>query len=635
MAMKKVVNTKKEIKVFIGLFLILLICFMGAGFAYALDPDKTPENVQKKAVIVTHDAKLFKKASGSEGEEASFMRIYFLMKPKIRNRVPVSRYSGKTGQPDGWLEKKSFIEWNTLQMIKIEPQSGRKLAKIFGNLQCAELFGKSGQDPSGCNVIGQEPNRIYKTKEEYQLLIPVFDKGKDNYQGGFIRVYQKGLSVKPSKKTYNVPTKISKGTLGYDIVFAVDKTASMGKWFKPTTEVLQSFIKLIEDKVKGGEVPLPFRIGLLFYKDRLTSEKCNEEFLLAEWGKEITQNVDSVIQVLKTAKEATCSSEEVPEAVLDGLNRIIIDTKWADNHFRAVVLVGDAGIHPKSNQQKNPMGLDVSYILNKAQEKGIRFLTFKIGSDDNSFMDLANKPEPRNKGRYKSISTGGGIQEFKNRLLEAMMEEWGLLTKAQTIFTAGIGSQDIAPSTGINDSILGKYNIKPYEALIIAARLPPKADPSTANTPHFVKGWIPQKIEKQLVVSEYIFMGKARLKILINTLENIAEGALIGQEEGGEAFISIIRNSLATQLKTPANQLFGSGETLNSMLEKGNILPFKTQTLSFTADEVNNWKPDDYKRINQILREKVNYLREFVSKPGNIRDFGGRFHYYVPRVFFP
>lgn len=31
----------------------------------AYEPDKTPEDVQKKAVIIKHDAQLFKKAAGS------------------------------------------------------------------------------------------------------------------------------------------------------------------------------------------------------------------------------------------------------------------------------------------------------------------------------------------------------------------------------------------------------------------------------------------------------------------------------------------------------------------------------------------------------------------------------------------
>ena len=129
-------------------------------------------------------------------------------------------------------------------------------------------------------------------------------------------------------------------------------------------------------------------------------------------------------------------------------------------------------------------------------------------------------------------------------------------------------------------------------------------------------------------------MGKTRLKILINTMENIAEAALIGQEEGSDTFIDLVRKTLAIQLKVKRSQLFGYGETLTSVLEKGNILPFKNQTLSFTPDEVNNWKPCDYQRINQILTEKANYIRQFLSKSENQKYFGNKPYYYVPKIFF-
>jgi hypothetical protein len=118
-------------------------------------------------------------------------------------------------------------------------------------------------------------------------------------------------------------------------------------------------------------------------------------------------------------------------------------------------------------------------------------------------------------------------------------------------------------------------------------------------------------------------------------LESIAEAASIGLDEGGDAFIEVIRSVLAAQLKVSPSQLFGQGETLNSILKKANILPFKTQVLSFTAQEITTWKPEDYERVHTILKEKVKVLREFKGNPTNNRYFGNKPHLYVPRAFFP
>jgi len=602
-----------------------------AHAATAADPDKTPEDVQKKAVIVKHDAKLFKKASGDEGDQAKFMQIYFKMKPAVGERVPVSRSANKKGQPDGWLQNGSYMEWNTLQMIKLEPQSGRKLAKVFDNQSCAEMFGKDGQDAAGCQEIGAEPNRFASKTEPPQLLIPVFEKQKNSYQGGFIRVYEKGSAVKAADAT-GPKTSGQGGTagkLGYDIVFAVDSTGSMGEYFIPTTEVLQSFIKHIKEVTKDGELNLPRRIGLLFYKDRLSYFRCPHPFPITEWKQELTEDIDKVIEALKSAEEETCTSEDSPEAVLDGLNRVIVDIKWQDNHFKAIVLVGDAGPHPE-NSDKNPMSFTVAGIGEIAEKQKIRFLTFKLGSDEKAFKELAYAvKDEQNKGRYKAIPKSDDKEAFKESLLDAMTKEWGMLTKAQKFVKGGDSRAALS-----KPQVQQKYDLTPYEALIIQARLPDTVSASQA-IPEFVKGWLPKEIQTDLIVSEFLFMGKSRLTIMASILEGLAEAALIGGDEGGDVFIEVIRNVLASQLKVPASQLFGSGESVNSILKKANILPFKTQVLSFTPNEISTFKPEDYERIHTILKEKVKILREFMGNPTNNRYFGNKPHLYVPRAFFP
>jgi hypothetical protein len=83
------------------------------------------------------------------------------------------------------------------------------------------------------------------------------------------------------------------------------------------------------------------------------------------------------------------------------------------------------------------------------------------------------------------------------------------------------------------------------------------------------------------------------------------------------------------------DDLFRSGESLDSMMQKADILPFKTTVFSFTAAEVNAWKPADFERLNKILAEKTTALREYAQKPSNTHLFGDKPHIYVPRDLFP
>ena len=87
---------------------------------------------------------------------------------------------------------------------------------------------------------------------------------------------------------------------------------------------------------------------------------------------------------------------------MDGLNRVIYETPWADNHFKSIILVGDAAPYAMYDR-KNPMKLGVSRISYLAQRKNIRLLTFKLGENNKAFEKLALDTRASNKGRYKNI----------------------------------------------------------------------------------------------------------------------------------------------------------------------------------------------------------------------------------------
>jgi hypothetical protein len=616
---------------------ILLFFVTPITMAYQYKPDKTKENVQKKVVITKHEAQIFRRLRDVRGKKAPFMQVYFLMKPEAGGRIPVSFRPFKTGRPDGWLDKKSFVEWNTLQMIKLESQSGRKLAKIFEKRYCADLFGRFGRERKGCRALGEEPNR-FASNNDLQLLIPVFQKSRYSYQGGFISVQQKeSIVTATSSKTTTHPQVLGKPRLGYDIVFVMDShdTKSLSL---PTKKVLQTFIKQIQESLQNDKFKkMPIRVGLLFYRGRRDQNtSCNIGYL-TKWGQRLTRNLDRVIKAVTYEKGSNCSyKKNEPEAVLDALNRVLYDTPWDEKHFKSIILVGEHPPYPPYDP-RNPMKLKVEVINKRALKKNVRILAFKLGDHDKSFEKLALNTAEKNKGRYLHIPQKGHVQLFKKNLLKAMTNEWQMLTVAQHLIDdkSNLSQKQDSGVDQLNDqAFLKKHNLTQYDALVIRARLPNTMQTSQV-IPEFVKGWIPQEIQRQSVVGEYIFMDKFSLKKLINTLSDFVEATLVGYQEGGVAFIKSIQNVLAAQTRVPVHRLFKSGESLQGILKKANILPFKTDILTFTAQEVNTWKPSDYIRINTILKEKTKVLIEFMNNPRNLRYFGKTPHLYIPKAFFP
>jgi hypothetical protein len=609
--------------------LLAWVLVLLASPVVGMSPAMTKENVQKKAVIISQSATLFTKSSGTDGKKVNFMQIFFLLEGEVGGRVPVTIAPGKEVL-DGWLARDSYVEWNSLQMIDFEPQSGRELVRIFAEAGCAEQFGRAAS-PGACEVLGSEPQRSGKQRDDYRLLIPVMERQGENYRGGFVRVGDSGRVVKPQTDLEaGGSRKQSSGRLGYDLVLVVDSTASMQEWFRPTTQALEEFISSVKQRTGSGELKSPFRAGLLFYRDRKIGTECKIEYLF-RWGAELTEDIAAVGRSLSSAEEEKCGSDEAPEAVYDALNRAVQDPKWNDGHLKVVILVGDAPPHEPGNKEKNPLGLDVASVTKLSEERNIRLMSFKIGlADEAEFKALALSVKDKVQGRFRAIEPGNQAA-YKKALLSALNEEWELLMAANEAVDKQITKEDALKDPSVFEQ--KGIDVDSYDIPIIIANLPPGSTGSGA--PEFVQGWVPKKIKQQLAMGEYVFMNKSALTRFCNVIENVALAAQDGRTEGGDAFISSLRNSLATMLSMQEDQVFRSGESLNSMMQKAELLPFKTTVLSFTAEEVNAWKPADYERLNKVLSEKTIALREFAQKPSNSRMFGDKPHIYVPRDLFP
>ncbi len=579
----------------------VLCCAVTIVQAAEFQLDKTVEDIPKKVLIIKHDAKLFESESSEKAEEAPFIQLYFLMTPEIENRVPVlKKFSRDQTQPDGWLEKDSYVEWNTVEMINFEPLTGREQVKIYATEECANNFGTFGETIPECEVLGEEPAQNTPTR----LFVPIFKREADNYHGGFIRVYQDDKGNK---------SQLQNIKLGYDLILVVDSTLSMGEYFQPTLHILQSFIKVIQNTMQD-EVITPFNIGLLFYRDRKNWQNCDIGYL-THWGQLLTSEPEKVMQALNTAKSTGCDSDEPAEAVFDGLHRAIIDTPWNSNHFKTILLIGDA----PPNFEKNPMNFSVASINELADEKSIRFLTLKIGlksdSDYKEFEDLALEREAHLKGRFRHIIKAD-LQQFEKDLMDALTTEWDIFKKT------------LASS---KEPVTYLSQMTEYELPIIVGQL----DQMNQDEREFIKGWVPRKVKGQLAFGEHLFMRKVELKFRISIFESIIAAAEFGMLDGGEAFISAVRQTLAALLKMKTDDILLPHETLGDILLKSNILPFKTGLLLFTPEDLNTWKPQDYEKLNQSLTEKLRYLREFLDNPNNIHLFEGVAYLYVPKGYFP
>jgi hypothetical protein len=607
--------------------------------AQAYNVAKTKEGVQRKAVITAGKGKLYNAESGDNGSEVGLMDVFFILEwSGSGTRIPVAREPDKSA-PDGWLDKDSFAEWNTLQMVDFAPQGGREVAEVYDNSKCAIDFSRSGK--SICKPIGKEPDRQSQTPS-YKILVPVFKSDKDNatvaYEGGFVRVTpgQVAQYVDTSKLPNNETA--SKKKSSFELVLAIDSTMSMKPYFRATLDAVSDFVSQVQADLNKGEVKEAIRIGLLFYQDRKIGTECQLDYI-TQWRVPLTaqsgaETVDDVKTALGAEQEASCGSDEAEEAVFDGINRAINDPAWQDGSFRVVAVIGDADPHFNPSlpiyEKKNPLHLTTQSLHVDADAKNVRLLAMRIvapGETATEFDPLALQRREELKGRFQRVPADP-IQMRQN-LAGTLWKEWSEIVKpARELEAQGMGKKELRDAIG-----QGKIQLSDYAYPIILNMLPDVS--SSAGSQSFSRGWVPEKILEKVAVNEFVFMKALSIRDLVNLIDTIVGHMEEGASDGPDAFVSALRDALAAQLKVKPEEVFAQGEPLSSILYKAKILPFETGVLRFTAAEINQWRAEDYKRVLTILKERNTTLREFIQVAGNIRQFGSVRYYYVPQNLFP
>jgi hypothetical protein len=222
--------------------------------------------------------------------------------------------------------------------------------------------------------------------------------------------------------------------LGYDLVLVMDTTTGMQPWLLEAADALASFVDSVQRGCSASRTP--FRMGLLFYRDRKFGTDCDLEYLF-RWEAELTTDVAAVTRALARAQEADCHSDEPAESVYDALNRAILDPDWEDGHLKVVLLVGDAPPHPPSDKVKNPLGLDGDAIRKMAEVRNVRLMSFGIGAAAGAeFKALALATREEVKGRFRAIDTDDR-GALRAAVLSLLGDEWELLTKSNQAVAAG------------------------------------------------------------------------------------------------------------------------------------------------------------------------------------------------------
>lgn len=344
---------------------------------------KDPEEVQNKKDldIVSPEFSKSPYEMISTKRRAVDLEFYFVFKTVNGaallledNKITTSLTSTKKG----WMKRGLYTLWN--DRLCYEPNFGEEVegaqAAIFAGTQEAQEFKSTGElsvyeSPLWKETLGS------KRWSPKKVRFPVIDMGgRYIAQVGTISSLGSGSSTstntpttqndeweKVSRKIEEYESKLS----NTNVVFVMDGTSSMKKYYQPMAKALEQ--AMLQNEMKGANM----NFGAVVYRN-YADEQAGR---LVE-TKPLTKDYMSVAQWL-VSRECGSIGKSHYEAMLYGLETAVDQMKWRKENSNFIILVGDA-----ANALPDAKGKTIESIAAKLAEKGINLVVFQANHMDHS-----------------------------------------------------------------------------------------------------------------------------------------------------------------------------------------------------------------------------------------------------------
>ncbi len=368
---------------------------------------RTQHNIYKKALIINRIAQMSLKDTKRKGNRLdvvsvyqapsfaskkitelglfSFFFIWKIYKNKLGEefcllgtRAILSDQANPNASIMGWVSKVRILEWNTRQAIQFYKQNlaqrKNQPVKIFQSIDGVNAWlqgEKSSQLP-----IAIEDMEIKNWKPEMTRFPLLGVKAADGFSGD-INLQKVGyigdqLSVETGRvigQRNGIANKqqrleaLKQQVSNIDIVFAIDATGSMFKYYKYISKGIKDTISKISKKYgQSNNIDKPnVRFAIIFYRDYYDKENgISRTYKVMQ----LTKDLKATLKYLDDEDVEVGSGDnpnnkvEQTEAIFYSLYNGLEKLKFNKGSFRQLIVVGDFG-----NHLPDPRGYGVDQIV--------------------------------------------------------------------------------------------------------------------------------------------------------------------------------------------------------------------------------------------------------------------------------
>lgn len=551
----------------------------------------------KSAEVVRDNLPLYEAFGVVKQENKSGTRWYQVTEEYVPKQKPTN-WAPKT---IGWISEEDAISWKRALVMRFTNSLNREPSVIFEtaedavalmkanktdrNEQLDKLYAEfeSGNVNSSSGALAIEPT-VGQSQDQI-VMYPLLDFYKSNSEelymdGQFARL------LEVAAQTRNGANQDSMGNVPIDIVFVMDLTSSM----QPYLDQLLSVVKQFVLDTNGQDI----RFGFIGYQDKDRKFSFTQKDFTYDG---VVSPSDFVKMLSKVeAQKIPVKSDDIPEAVLDGVNLALDSKQWRDKSAKTIILIGDAPgredkfsikeLRDKSYTRKIPiysLYIDASKGAAKHANTGKKQYKQLSSTYEGAYGTSREIP-------HWSVINGGSPQAFANTVASG-------LNDAKEIFDT-LASQKTGEMKTKEGSV-AELLFQQADLLL--------ADPTMPN--NAVVGWVADKVMNspgREALAPMILLNEVELDELeqrVQELKDIGEMAMRGDSGTTLDFFDLVSDNTRFTMVDPSAVNFR--DAFSAPLGINN-LPYDSDIMATTREEFHSMD-----RVQAFVRSMNNKLRHY------------------------
>lgn len=519
----------------------------------------------------------------------------------------------------GWIRKSDVVLWTKMTAVYYDKGNlkERKPVQIFGNEADLRHYMATG---STDNARGAENSADFRELKYYENRFPIVrDKGdvlKIVWIGGARDAEGKTVLTKEEVGARREAVqKIVSDVGNRDILFLIDATTSMGKYFNIVIEALDEFIKhqkLFESR--------RFRYAAAIYRD-YNNEAGPFEVISDFRSANVARQLDSSL-----ASNAA-GNTDFPEAMYQGIVRSVASVTWRPNSTRTIIVIGD-----HSNHEPDPEGYTIDSVVEALEKERVLFYAINVSPEGNEHQDLNRRFQQQVRAILEKNSSLGGStytapDEFDRdeemaleNIVSSLENAFEISRDTQTATRDLIEGHSVAEIDAKFGTIVTTYMLN----LMKEAGLTPK-EASLASLKQFaIEGWVEKDHREINNFKPWVLISRAKLDELVGFLARLNTDLI--RRASGKG----LGNAITQSAKAATGDDIMEGERLSDFLARVFHIPFKenSRILGNTGAELENkFRVDKRFRLEmkRLLCEKYKKLHFVIeSKLGTVNWENGK-----------